>query len=92
MSCWRRLRYWQEAGVWVQLHQVLLERLYAAGQIDLSRTGLDSASVRAKKWALPPARTCWDQGFLDISAEAGSGHQHVEKGGTHHLALLYIML
>ena len=32
MSCWRRLRDWHEAGVWAALHQVLLERLHAAGR------------------------------------------------------------
>ena len=57
MSCWRRLRDWQEAGVWARLHQVLLERLHAAGEIDWSRASLDSASVSAKKGALPRART-----------------------------------
>ena len=57
MSCWRRLRDWQAAGVWARLHQVLLERLHGAGQIDWSRASLDSASVPAKKGALPPART-----------------------------------
>jgi transposase len=57
MSCWRRLRDWQEAGVWSRLHQVLLERLHAAEQIDWSRASLDSASVPAKKGGLPPART-----------------------------------
>ncbi|PIK73969.1 IS5 family transposase [Methylobacterium frigidaeris] len=49
MSCWRRLRDWQAAGVWGRLHQVLLERLHAAGEIDWSRASLDSASVPAKK-------------------------------------------
>ena len=57
MSCWRRMRDWQEAGVWARLHQVLLERLHNAGQIDWSRASLDSASVPAKKGALPLART-----------------------------------
>ena len=57
MSCWRRLRDWQAAGVWSRLHHVLLERLHAAGQIDWSRACLDSASVPAKKGGLPPART-----------------------------------
>lgn len=57
MSCWRRLRDWQVAGVWARLHQVLLERLHAAGEIDWSRASLDSASVPAKKGGLPPART-----------------------------------
>jgi transposase len=27
MTCWRRLKEWQEAGVWEMLHRVLLERL-----------------------------------------------------------------
>jgi transposase len=57
MSCWRRLRDWQKAGLWKHLHQVLLERLHAAGEIDWSRASLDSASVPAQKGALPPART-----------------------------------
>lgn len=57
MSCWRRLRDWQAAGVWGRLHHVLLERLHAAGEIDWSGASLDSASVPAKKGALPPAQT-----------------------------------
>ena len=27
MTCWRRLRDWQQAGVWQQLHELLLARL-----------------------------------------------------------------
>src|SRR5215210_6005805 len=57
MSCWRRLRDWQEAGVWAALHRVLLERLHAAGRLDWSRASIDSASVPAKRGARPPART-----------------------------------
>ncbi len=60
MSCWRRLRDWQEAGVWAALHRALLERLRAAGQIDWSRAALDSASVPANRGArrpAPPRRT-----------------------------------
>jgi len=49
MSCWRRLRDWQAAGVWRRLHRVLLERLYAAGQISWNRARLDAASVPAQK-------------------------------------------
>ncbi|MFM0287969.1 IS5 family transposase [Paraburkholderia megapolitana] len=44
VSCWRRLRDWQQAGVWDRLHQVLLARLRAADQIDLSRVVVDSSS------------------------------------------------
>jgi transposase len=47
MSCWRRLRDWQEAGVWEQLHEVLLGRLRAADRIDWSRVIVDSSSIRA---------------------------------------------
>lgn len=48
VTCWRRLRDWQHAGVWERLHRELLDRLGAAGQIDWSRASLDSASVPAK--------------------------------------------
>ena len=47
MTCWRRLRDWQEEGIWNQLHQVLLVKLRRAEQIDWSRAVVDSASVRA---------------------------------------------
>ena len=47
-TCWRRLRDWQQAGVWARLHRVLLDRLGAADRIDWSRAALDSASVPAK--------------------------------------------
>ena len=57
MSCWRRLRDWQAAGVWAALHRVLLERLHGAGGIDWGRAALDSASVPAKRGARLSART-----------------------------------
>src|SRR5690349_9341528 len=56
MTCWRRLRDWNEAGVWRKLHQVLLEELQAASAIDWSRAALDASSVPAKKGATRPAR------------------------------------
>jgi len=51
VTCWRRLRDWQEAGVWDRLHRTLLDRLGEAGRIDWSRASLDSASVPAKRGA-----------------------------------------
>ncbi len=48
MTCWRRLRDWQDAGVWGRLHRALLDRLGAEGKIDWSRAAVDSASVRAR--------------------------------------------
>ena len=55
-TCWRRLRDWQEAGVWEELHRVLLDRLGEANQVDWERASLDSASVPAKRGANKPAR------------------------------------
>ena len=56
VTCWRRLREWQEAGVWERLHQVLLDRLGEADQIEWERACLDSASIPAKRGAQKPAR------------------------------------
>ena len=47
MTCWRRLREWQEAGVWDKLHAVLLAELNAADKIDWERAAIDSSSIRA---------------------------------------------
>jgi transposase len=55
-TCWRRLRDWQEAGVWEELHRVLLDRLGEDNQVDWERASLDSASVPAKRGANKPAR------------------------------------
>jgi transposase len=57
VTCWRRLRDWQAAGVWDRLHRTLLDRLGEADQIDWSRAALDSASIPAKRGAKPSART-----------------------------------
>jgi transposase len=57
MTCWRRLRDWQDANLWDQLHRTLLEQLQAAEQIDWSRASLDSASVPAPGGARKPDRT-----------------------------------
>ena len=56
MSCWRRLRDWQEAGVWQKLHELLLTKLRQRDRIDWSRAVVDSAPIRAvggggKTWA-----------------------------------------
>ena len=55
-TCWRRLREWEDLGVWSKLHRVLLDRLGEADEIDWERASLDSASVPAKRGAKKPAR------------------------------------
>ena len=57
MTCWRRLRDWQQAGVWQRLQAELLRRLRQADRIDFSRASLDSAFVRAKGGATKRGRT-----------------------------------
>ena len=57
MTCWRRLRDWEAAGVWQRLHEVLLARLQGADQIDWSRAVVDSAPLRALKGGTKPGRT-----------------------------------
>ncbi len=47
MTCWRRLRDWQEAGVWDKLHQLVLSLLQQEGELDWSLAVVDSSSVRA---------------------------------------------
>ncbi|MFF3469142.1 IS5 family transposase [Streptomyces sp. NPDC001984] len=49
MTCWRRLRDWNEAGVWQRLHESLLAELNAAGALDWSRAVIDGSHVRAMK-------------------------------------------
>jgi transposase len=47
MTCWRRLRDWQTAGVWQSIWEVLLDELGMADAIDWSTSAMDSCSVRA---------------------------------------------
>lgn len=54
MTCWRRLRDWQIAGVWDRLHQLLLTELRATGQLDLASAIVDSSHVRALKGGRQP--------------------------------------
>ena len=56
VTCWRRLKEWQQAGVWAKLHTVLLDRLAEADKLDWSRASIDSFSVPALKGAQKPAR------------------------------------
>ena len=47
MTCWRRLRDWQAAGVWDKVWHALLDELGQADAIDWSAAAIDSCSVRA---------------------------------------------
>ena len=56
VTCWRRLKEWQEAGVWERLLSVLLDRLGGDDQIVWERASLDSAIIPAKRGAQRPER------------------------------------
>ncbi len=57
VTCWRRLRDWQKAGVWHHLHRALLDRLGTSGKVDWTRASLDSMSVPAKRGAKRSGQT-----------------------------------
>jgi hypothetical protein len=46
VTCWRRLRDWQAAGVWDALHHRLLHKLNAVGAIDSSFAAVDGSQIR----------------------------------------------
>jgi transposase len=56
MTCWRRLRDWQAAGVWQKIWHAFLDALGQADAIDWSTSALDSCSVRALFEGRKPAR------------------------------------
>ena len=62
MTLWNRLNEWREAGVWDQLHRLLLDKLRGADEIDFSRVIVDSASIRAVHGGKKRDRTPWTAG------------------------------
>jgi len=51
-TCWRRLKEWEEAGVWEMLWRVILATLEAGQKLDWSQAFLDGSFVPAKKGGL----------------------------------------
>lgn len=47
MPWWHRVRAWQKAGIWRELHRVLLDKLRGANKLDFARVIADGSSVRA---------------------------------------------
>jgi transposase len=74
MTCWRRLRDWNAAGVWQRLHELLLAELRGAGALDFSRASVDSSHLRAMKGGPATGRSPVDRG------KTGSKHHVVVEG------------
>ena len=62
MTLWNRLEAWRKAGVWQRLHELLLAKLRAAGEIDFARVIVDSSSVRAMHGGKKRDRARWTAG------------------------------
>ncbi|MET7276529.1 transposase [Streptomyces flaveolus] len=77
MTCWRRLAAWNEAGVWDQIHQLLLNELQSKNQLDWERAVIDSSHVRAARWGpkAGPARST----APGRAASTGSGTTQAER-------------
>nr|WP_280345974.1 IS5 family transposase [Nocardia neocaledoniensis] len=74
MTCWRRLRDWQAAGVFERMHQAVLDRSNAAGLIDFDRVMIDGSHVRAKKGGAATGPSPVDRG------KTGSKHHLLTCG------------
>ncbi|WP_445081949.1 IS5 family transposase [Streptomyces ipomoeae] len=68
MTCWRRLRDWNEAGVWQHLHELLFSESRATDLLDFSRAAIDSSHIRAMKGGPATGPSPVDRG------KAGSKH------------------
>jgi transposase len=54
-TAWRRLKEWEEAGVWEQIWRTLLSTLDAQGKLEWAQAFLDGSFVPAKRGELPSA-------------------------------------
>lgn len=77
VTCWRRLRDWQAAGVWRRLHRVLLKLLQGAGLLDWHRASIDSATVPAEAGGGATGPSPVDRGKPDTKRRL-----LVDAGGT----------
>jgi transposase len=49
VTAWRRLRRWEEQGVWVNLLDAIIEQEYSEDEIRFGGIAIDSTDVAAKK-------------------------------------------
>src|SRR5215207_7314266 len=92
-TCWRRLRDWQEAGVWEKLHTRLLNWLAGEAALDWSRASVDSLRACFKTRVLlsrSTARAVPLHHLLGLSGEAclqwcgGGGGRHGSRWPVGH--------
>ena len=49
VTAWRRLKRWQEEGIWQDLMNRLQERAYQEEKLNLDKAIIDSSTIEAKK-------------------------------------------
>jgi transposase len=82
MTCWSRLRDWNDAGVWQKLHELLLAELRAADLLDFSRASVDSSHIRAMKGGAKTGPSPVDRG------KPGSKHHIITEAHGIPLAVI----
>jgi transposase len=65
MTCWRRFRDWQDAGIWQLIHFVLLNWLARCGRIDWSRAVVDAKFSSGSFWGQKTGPNPTDRAKLD---------------------------
>jgi transposase len=75
MTAWRRLRAWQQAGVWAKLHELLLAELHAADQLEMGAPGCRLQPSAGKKGGAKTGPSPVDRG------RRGSKHHLLVDGG-----------
>jgi transposase len=83
MTCWRRLREWNDAGVWQRLHELLLAEPRAVDLLDLSGASVDSSHLRAMRGGNKTGRSPVDRGRI-----GSKHHVIVDAGGIPLVAVL----
>jgi len=49
VTAWRRLRRWEEQGVWRRVMDALVAKGYSSGVVEMAALSIDSSTVPAKK-------------------------------------------
>jgi len=72
-TCWRRLRMWEEQGVWLRVWHKLLGQMDERGLLDWEEAFLDATFVTAKKGGAAIGKTRRGKGTKCVVVVDGSG-------------------
>jgi len=72
-TCWRRLRAWEESGIWEQIWRLLLARLDEQGKLQWAHAFLDGSFVPAKRGGASVDKTKRGKGTKVMLVADGEG-------------------